>query len=176
MMPFLSLPNELIHQISKLLKRADLNALVQTNSQLYSMFNRSLYHLVGKFGGSLALLWAATHGQPDTTKTALTEKANLSNEDNIQASFLFAVENGRCKIPMLLIGNGANINAQHEHFGYVLQLASWLGDWEMMMLQTFQQNSYFPSFTPSKLSVRDSTFYTTLQKISKIYRKKLEIS
>jgi hypothetical protein len=135
-MPLLSLPTELLCEISEHLNlKRDLWSLVLTNKFLYQQFNRYLYRFDRRYCGSSALSWAATVGEIQTAQISLAAPNIVPAEDHgLQVALQVAVEHGRYEIVRLLADNGGNVNAPVDYFGNLLQVASWLGDQDMMKL------------------------------------------
>ncbi|ORY10313.1 ankyrin repeat-containing domain protein [Clohesyomyces aquaticus] len=72
-----SLPHELLLSVCDLLQRfCDINALAQTNKQLYWHLNNYLYALDSHKTRASALVWAAQHGMRPTAWLSLAEGAD----------------------------------------------------------------------------------------------------
>jgi ankyrin repeat protein len=145
------------------LKR-DLSALVQINRRFYHVFHRWLYRFDREYCGSSALFRAAARNEMQTAQASLEERANIPNDNDclqvalqiavkrcscaviellikhsvdldLQAGLQIAIEHGSCGVVELLVANASvNLNVPIAYFGTLLQLASWLGDHEMVEL------------------------------------------
>lgn len=134
-MALLSLPIELLYEISEhILPVKFLNAFVQTNRQCYQLFNHYLYRYDREHCGSSALLKAATRGNLPALRKYFEEQRETPDTTKIQAAIELAVENSRHSAVVLLLRHGADVNAEVDYFGNLLQLSAWLGDGEMMEL------------------------------------------
>jgi hypothetical protein len=84
-MLLLNLLNELLQNVSEYLEsERDINAIAQANRRLYYLLDSYLYRYNIQQSRSLALLWAARHGQEVTAQKSLREKANIhaTNDNN----------------------------------------------------------------------------------------------
>lgn len=135
-MALLDLPLELIYDVAdQLSSKYDLNAFVQVNRLFYRTFNQKLYRLDRKHCNSSALLWSAACGQQTTMRHSLGARVGLNDQvQSIQKAFFLTVEHGECSASLLLLRNGADVNAHCGYFGHALQTASWLSDYNMMEL------------------------------------------
>jgi hypothetical protein len=97
-MLLLDLPNELLCQIYEALDTAqDITSFSQLNHHLHRLTEDHLYQFDAQDGNSSALLWAAAHGELQTTKKAL--KALQRSEQQTAGSE--ADENTRATFPSL---------------------------------------------------------------------------
>jgi ankyrin repeat protein len=141
-----------------------LSALVRINRRFYQTFHKWLYRFDRKYCGSSALFWAAAQNEMRTAQASIEERANVLKEDDclhvalqiavkrcsiavielllkqgvdldLSAALQIAVELGSCAVVRLLKEKtDVSLNAPIPYFGYVLQLASWLDDQEMVEL------------------------------------------
>jgi hypothetical protein len=134
-MSLLALPVEMLYEISEHISSVkDLNAFVWINRQFYLLFNQYLYRYDREHCGSSALLKAATSGNMATLERYFEEQHETVDTTRVQAAIQLAVENSRHSAAVYLCRKGANVNAEIEYFGTLLQLSAWLGDGEMLKL------------------------------------------
>jgi ankyrin repeat protein len=163
-MSFSNLPTEMLCDIWKHIRlKKDLAAIVQVNRRFYQIFNKWLYCFDRKYSGNSALFWAAGHNETHTAQMSLEEKVSIQIDNdclqvalqiavkrsscaiigllaaesadlNIQTALKLAVELGFCSVVKKLNEHGADIRAPIDYFGYLLQMASWLDDQEMVNL------------------------------------------
>lgn len=126
-MSILDLPNELLDFISECLgSESDINAFAQVNHHLYRLLNQYLYRHNVQQSGSSALVWAAKVGQEETAKKLLGEITKGQNMvDFLMKPLCEAAENGHSGLVLLLLENGADLNATSKicKYGNALQSA-----------------------------------------------------
>lgn len=110
-MLLLDLPNEILYSITDHLQlHGDINSLVLTCHQLYSLLNRHLYQYHVRYHGGKALLWSAENGRHTTMKKLLEEGANPNVTDDNRGftPLLYAVSKGHETVVKLLLEWKAN--------------------------------------------------------------------
>jgi hypothetical protein len=145
-------------------RKKDLSALVQVDRRFYRTFHRWLYCFDREHCGSSALFWAAARNRTLTAQASLEERANIPDDGDclqvalqigvtrcscvvielllkqgvdldLQTALQISVEHGSCAVVKLLLEKtSVDLNAPVPCYGHLLQLASWLGDQEVMEL------------------------------------------
>jgi ankyrin repeat protein len=126
-MLLLDLPNELLCQIYEALDTAqDITSFSQLNHHLHRLTEDHLYQFDAQDGNSSALLWAAAHGELQTTKKALKalqrseqQTAGSEADENtirepatnpVDIALVIAAEKGHISLVRLLIEHGADLD------------------------------------------------------------------
>jgi ankyrin repeat protein len=126
-MLLLDLPNELLCRICEVLDTVqDITSFSQLNHHLHQLTEDYLYRFDAQDGRSSALLWAAAHGQLQTTKRALKalQKSkqpiagseadeNTTSEpatNPVGIALVIAAEKGHTSLVRLLIEHGADLD------------------------------------------------------------------
>jgi hypothetical protein len=124
-MPLLTLPNELLQNISeRLSSERDINSFAQANHRLYRLLNGYLYRRHVQQSGSSTLLWAARYGHKATAKMLLDNGADASVQGGYFGNALHAASaRGNEQVVDLLLNNGVDINAPGRRYNSALQAA-----------------------------------------------------
>lgn len=128
----LELPTELLLYMADYLpSQGDLNALIQTNQQLYHMLQACLYHHNVKYHHSVALLWAAARNRADMMQAILAIPGcnpNIRCPSSFQTSLIIAARHGHAEVVRLLLDRSSvDVNAQDDNGDTALAAAASAG-------------------------------------------------
>jgi ankyrin repeat protein len=109
-MGFLDPPNELSQAVIKYLNlQRDINALIQTSRQSYSLFNSYLYSSNIRNHNGSAMVWAAEHGQIQTAEKLILEGLDVQSMNCFGLRPLnCAAFSGQKEFVAFLLANGAD--------------------------------------------------------------------
>ncbi|KAL2871610.1 ankyrin repeat-containing domain protein [Aspergillus lucknowensis] len=114
--PIWRLPNELlIHIATGMPSESDINALILTHPRFHALLNKTLYTRNATCSESSALLWAAKHGNLETTKKAIAASNARAGE-----ALTAALENKQEDIAeaLLRLVDGIDTEVESESYGH----------------------------------------------------------
>ncbi|CAG8239994.1 unnamed protein product [Penicillium salamii] len=130
-MHLLGLPGELSLMILECLEsEQDINAFARTHSHFYTHFNTYLYTRNMVASQSSAIIWAASHGIPETLQKSIQQGGNIEVRDALRDNtpLAIAIEHGHTAIANQLLDQGADISARNKYQQTPLFEVARLGD------------------------------------------------